>query len=97
MALVELRAFGDLKKLFADRAWPFPYNLDLAEETSARDLAGKLNIPLDRIEIVFVNGMARGIDCTISPGDRVAFVPPGTPGPYRVILGFVQNKNKTVP
>ena len=22
------------------------------------------------------------------PGDRVALLPPGTPGPYRVLLGF---------
>lgn len=90
MALTEVRAFGDLEKLFADRAWPFPYHLDLTESTSAADLAEKLSIPRDRIETVFVNGVARGLRTTIAPGDRVAFVPPGTPGPYRVILGFPQ-------
>ncbi|HUW64128.1 MAG TPA: MoaD/ThiS family protein [Spirochaetia bacterium] len=90
---VELRGFGDLKKLFNERNWPFPYNLDLNEEISAGNLAEKLDIPVNRIEIVFINGIARGLDCKIRPGDRVAFVPPGTPGPYRVILGFVQKKS----
>ena len=27
-------------------------------------------------------------------GDRVAFVPPGTPGPYRVHLGFKKVQNQ---
>lgn len=94
MPFVELRGFGDLKKLFEERNWPFPYNIDLAEETSAGDLAKKLDIPFEKIEIVFINGVAHGLDCKINQGDRVAFAPPGTPGPYRVILGFVQNKAK---
>lgn len=92
MPSIELRGFGDLRKLFTERNWPFPYTFDLSEEVSAGDLAGKLNIPIDQVEIVLINGIARGLDGKIQPGDRVAFVPPGTPGPYRVILGFVNKK-----
>jgi len=29
-----------------------------------------------------------GIGVHVSPGDRVAFVPYGTPGPHRVFLGL---------
>jgi len=93
MGDIEVRGFGELKKLFDEREWPFPLIFDLEEDMSALALAGKLNIPLERIEIVFVNGKAMPIDCLIKPGDRVAFVPPGTPGPYRVLLGF-KNKDK---
>ncbi len=78
-----------MEKLFQERNWPFPYNIDLDEKILAGDLAKKLNIPLEKIEIVFINGIAQGLNCKVSPGDRVAFVPPGTPGPYRVILGFM--------
>lgn len=92
MTSVEVRGFGDLQKLFNERNWPFPLTIDLTKQTTAEALVKKLDIPLDKIEIVFVNGTARGLDCQVNPGDRVAFVPPGTPGPYRVILGFVQNK-----
>ncbi len=93
MGDIEVRGFGELKKLFDEREWSFPLIFDLEEDTSAFALAGKLNIPIERIEIVFVNVKAMPIDCMIKPGDRVAFVPPGTPGPYRVLLGF-KNKDK---
>lgn len=93
MAATEVRAFGDLKKIFAQRGWPFPYRIDLTTEISAADLATRLHLAPEQIEIVFINGVARGLQDRINPGDRVAFVPPGTPGPYRVILGF---KNRTV-
>lgn len=89
---IEVRGFGDLKKLFDERGWPFPLLLDLPGETRAADLAAMLDIPMEKIEIVFVNGSARNINHQVRPGDRVAFVPPGTPGPYRVILGFMQNR-----
>jgi hypothetical protein len=96
MANIEIRGFGDLKKLFEEREWPFPILLDLEEEISAVNLAGKLNLPIEKIEIVFVNGSANPIggQCIIKPGDRVAFVPPGTPGPYRVLLGFKNEENQ---
>lgn len=93
MPAVEIRAFGDLRKLFEDRGWPFPYRINLLSETTAEDLVERLDLSPDQIEIVFVNGVARGLHSAVKPGDRVAFVPPGTPGPYRVILGF---KNKAV-
>lgn len=90
MGNIEIRGFGDLKKLFEERGWPFPLTVDIGEETSAYKLAYKLNVPPERVEIVFVNGKANTLDCLIKPGDRVAFVPPGTPGPYRVLLGFMK-------
>ena len=36
---------------------------------------------------------ARGLaDAVISPGDRIALVPPGVPGPHRFCLGIYQRK-----
>jgi molybdopterin converting factor small subunit len=93
VSAVEIRAFGHLRKLFEERGWPFPYRINLLRETTAVDLAARLDLSRDQIETVFVNGVARGLHSTVKPGDRVAFVPPGTPGPYRVILGF---KNRAV-
>ncbi len=93
MQKIEVRAFGDLKKLFEQRGWGFPLMVDQEGEISAADLAQKLDLPKEKIEIVFLNGKTQRLDCLINPGDRVAFVPPGTPGPYRVLLGFVQKEN----
>jgi molybdopterin converting factor small subunit len=60
---------------------------------SGSDLAKQLEIPRDDIEIIIVNGVVQALSYSVQPGDRVAFVPPGTPGPYRVLLGFIY-KNK---
>jgi len=92
MGKVEVRGFGDLGKIFAERGWPFPLSVPLEETTTTGELAKKLDIPVDKIEVTFVNGLAQGIDYPVKSGDRIAFVPPGTPGPYRVFLGFMQKK-----
>ncbi|MCL5058934.1 MAG: MoaD/ThiS family protein [Actinobacteria bacterium] len=88
---VEVRGFSFIKELFDRRGLPFPVLVDLAEECPALDLARSLDIPGELIEAVFINGVAGGLDGLVRPGDRVAFVPPGTPGPYRVILGIRGN------
>lgn len=58
------------------------------------DLASKLGIPHKDVEVIFVNGFVQSLDFSIHPGDRIAFLPPGCPGPYRIALGFY-NKNKS--
>jgi hypothetical protein len=88
---VEVRAFGQLKKVFDQRGWDFPSYYPLQAECSALELAGNMELPLEEIEAVFVNGVASPIDqAMVTPGDRVGFIPLGIPGPYRVMLGMVK-------
>lgn len=54
----------------------------------ARELARELELPLEKIEAVFVNHIVHGLDHLIQAGDRVAFVPTGIPGPGRLLLGI---------
>lgn len=91
---IEVRGFLQLYKFFKEKNWPIPLILELEEPITGAKLAEKLEIPLDEIEIVFVNGTAQSLDYFIQPGDRVAFVPPGCPGPYRVALGFYSKNQK---
>lgn len=91
---IEVRGFLQLNKVFKEKNWPVPLILELAESTTGTGLAESLDIPLDEIEIVFVNGFAQSLDYPIQPGDRVAFVPPGCPGPYRMALGFYSKNQK---
>lgn len=58
----------------------------------ARDLIRQVQLEPDDVEVVFINGKVAPLDTILQDNDRVAFVPPGTPGPYRVLLGF-KNKN----
>jgi len=63
----------------------------------AEDIALELELPVDKIEGVFVNHVVRSIDYMIQPGDEVAFIPTGVPGPYRFMLGIRkagERKNK---
>jgi hypothetical protein len=55
---------------------------------AACDLARELDLPLEKIEAVFVNHIVHGLGHLIQAGDRVAFVPTGIPGPARVQLGI---------
>lgn len=85
---IEVRGFIQLDALFKKRNWPVPLVLELQEPISGAELAEKLEIPSSEIEIIFINGHAQSLSELIRPGDRVAFVPPGCPGPYRLHLGF---------
>ena len=87
-ATIEVRGFIGLNAYFKSKNWPTPLILALEEPVSGFGLAEKLEIPLQDIEIIFINGHAQSMDELIYPGDRVAFLPPGCPGPYRLHLGF---------
>ena len=86
---VTVRLFGGLHTLYRERGLPTTVSVDVpAEGVSGRDLAVVLDLPLDMIEGVFCNRVVRAIDHVVMPGDRVAFVPKGTPGPHRFFLGL---------
>ena len=88
-ATIELRAFMDLAYLFRERNWPSPLELDIQGEMTGVELLAMLDIPPEKVEVVFVNGKAYDpFTAVLTGGDRVALVPPGVPGPYRVLLGF---------
>ena len=86
---IELHAFMGLADLFRQRQWTNPCDFPLAAETSGADLLVELNIPREGVEVMFINRKAIATDCAVvHPGDRVALVPPGVPGPHRFLLGF---------
>jgi len=86
-----IRMFGLLHTLRKQKGLPVTIDLQLpAEGKTARDIAQELELPLDKIEAVFCNHLTYPLDHVILPGDRVAFVPHGTPGPHRYCLGIKQ-------
>ena len=88
-ACIELHAFMGLADLFRERQWGNPHDFALDRETSGVELLAALDIPPSGVEVIFVNRKAIAVDCAvIRPGDRVALVPPGVPGPHRFLLGF---------
>ena len=86
---IELRAYMDLADLFRKRNWPSPLAVDIERAMTGVELLALLDIPPEKVEVIFVNGKAfKPSTAEISGGDRVALVPPGVPGPYRALLGF---------
>jgi sulfur carrier protein ThiS len=66
--------------------------LQLPDGISAKALIQTLGLKVEEVEGVFVNNKIVPMDTILKQGDRVALVPPGTPGPYRVMLGMVTMK-----
>lgn len=86
---VQVRLFGALHSWASERGAPTALEVEVPEEgLVARELARRASLPLELIEGVFVDGRVHGADHVIFPGQRVAFVPKGTPGPHRVFLGL---------
>lgn len=84
-----VRMFGALHTIRKNLNLPSTVDVTLPTEgCAASTLAENLNLPLDKIEAVFVNRLAYGLDHHVNPGDRVAFVPTGIPGPARGLLGI---------
>lgn len=91
MKETEVRVFARLREIFVQRGWPFPYPYPLEKPCSALELAQRLQLPVDLIEAVFINAKISSLEeGRINPGDRVGYVPYGTPGACRLLLGIKQ-------
>ena len=85
---LEVRGFLKLDSYLRKKYGSMPFFIELEEPITGLDLSERLAIPREDIEVIFVNGFVQGLDYIINPGDRIAFLPPGCPGPYRIALGF---------
>lgn len=88
---IEVVGFMDLATLFRGRGWASPYLVPLDETIDGLELLRRLEVERAAVESLFVNHKAIGLRAAvIRPGDRVALVPPGVPGPHRFSLGIWQ-------
>jgi hypothetical protein len=93
---ITVRMFGLLHGLRTEQGLPTTVTMTIpsAGQTAA-EIATGLELPLESIEGVFCNHTIYGLDKVIVPGDRVAFVPYGTPGPHRFMLGLYDAGKQT--
>lgn len=86
---VEVQGYMWLADLFRERGWANPMQVDVDGETPGLRLLERMDIPAERVEVAILNHKACAVDAAVvRPGDRVALVPPGVPGPHRLLLGF---------
>jgi hypothetical protein len=93
---VEILVFGRLRRYLDEKGLPYTLERQVEEDgSSAYDLAGELGLPPGEVEAVFRNGHVQNIYDPVYPGDRIAFLPYGTPGPYRAFLGIWKEGRKS--
>lgn len=85
---LEIRGFLQLDSILRKKYGSMPFYYELDEPITGLALSETLGIERKDIEVIFVNGFVQEIEYIIQPGDRIAFLPPGCPGPYRIALGF---------
>lgn len=86
-----VRMFGALHTIRKDRGLPSRAEVSVPEGgCAALKIARDLELPLEKIEAVFVNFKVCSLDHKVEPGDRVAFIPTGIPGSARLLLGIDQ-------
>jgi glyoxylase-like metal-dependent hydrolase (beta-lactamase superfamily II) len=84
-----IRMYGCLHTIRKERGLSSVAELRIPEQgRTGRDLARELDLPLEKIEGVFIDHRVYGLDRLIPPGADVAFVPTGVPGPHRYMLGI---------
>ncbi len=95
MLTITFNAFSFLQKKLGKKNIEYSnVQMEIGSGISAVELIHQVQLELEDVEVVFINGKAAPFDTIIQDNDRVAFVPPGTPGPYRVLLGFKNKKNQ---
>ena len=86
---IEVVGFMDLARHFRARGWKSPHYIELSQPIDGPTLLALVEVADEAVECLFVNHKAIAVaDAVVSPGDRVALVPPGVPGPHRYSLGI---------
>jgi sulfur carrier protein ThiS len=96
--IITFNAFSFLQKKLKQKNIAYSnVTMDLAEGTCVSDLILGLGLTPGDVEVVFINGRVSSTNTIIADQDRIALVPHGTPGPYRVLLGFKNKQPDTLP
>jgi molybdopterin converting factor small subunit len=74
---VELNLFASLARYAPDKTGSHSHRmLDVAEGTTILEVLNRLELPIDKIKMIFLNGMHATGDEVLRDGDRVGVFPP---------------------
>ncbi len=94
MPVITFNAFSFLQKKLKEKGIEYSnVSMIVDEGTRAKDVIGLVKLMVSEVEVIFINGKVGPMDTILKEDDRVALIPPGTPGPYRVLLGFKNKEN----
>lgn len=96
MRTILFNAFASLQQKLKDKNQAFAnVTIQIPHDYTAADLIKDMALAPEDVEAVFINGTVKPFDSILNDGDRIALVPPGTPGPYRVFLGMKNKNNRS--
>lgn len=88
MVEITFNAFNFVREKLKKQNIPFlNAKVNLPDNYTPKKLMSQYNLDDNDVEFVFINSKVSPKDTTLKDGDRIAFVPPGTPGSYRLLLG----------
>lgn len=84
-----LNAFSFLREKLTDQGYNYlNAPLILPENISILSLIDFMGLEQESVEAVFVNHKVMPKETILHDGDRIALIPPGTPGSYRLMSGI---------
>lgn len=76
MITVDVCLYASLGRYTSNLEVGRPQSVAVATGTTAGELLGRLGVPLDVVQLVFVSGRSRPLDHVLADGDRVGIFPP---------------------
>ncbi len=93
MPEILFNAFSFLQNKLAKNGFEYVnVKMTVPENHTPLDLVSTLKLDDHDVEAVFINGKAGAFETMILEGDRIALIPPGTPGPHRLLFGIRRKK-----
>ena len=87
-----LNAFSFLREELSQKGFSYlNASMQIDENMSANELIAWMGLDTSRVEAVFINHKVCSKETKLKEGDRIALLPPGTPGSYRLILGLKEH------
>ena len=86
-----LNAFSRLREKLTEQGYSYlNAPMSLPEDMSIESLIDFMGLEQESVEAVFVNHKVMPKETLLHDGDRIALIPPGTPGSYRLMSGIKQ-------
>lgn len=73
---VTVKLYATLHRYGPGKKAGMPFEIELSDDATLRNLICQLNIPPEETRITFVNGIIREADCNLNDGDVVGMFPP---------------------
>lgn len=87
--VIILNAFSFLREKLTEKGFSYlNASLEIEEGMCVMEVIDWMGVEQRLVEAVFVNHLVVPKETILYHGDRIALVPPGTPGSYRLMLGM---------